>query len=262
MTSRRVELEGQPNFRDLGGYPAADGRAVRWGSIYRSGALGHVSASDEVRLASLGLRTVIDLRSPAEVAAFGASYVPPGARPVAIPVGSGELGTKILPALLEGDFSRLTPDLLVRVNRQLARDAAQSFAELLRAVADPANRPVVFHCTQGKDRTGFGAALILSALGVSWDDIVEDYLLSNRYRAVENEQYLAMVAERAAHAMGVPVEELDLATIRPLFYVDASALEAARAEVTRANGGLDAYLTEALGFGEPERARLRDDLLE
>ena len=262
MTRRRIELEGQPNFRDIGGYVATDGRVVRWGAVYRSGALGHVSASDEARLAELGLKTVVDLRSTPEVAAFGGSYLPPGARGVSIPIGSGELGTKILPALLEGDFSRLTPDLLVRVNRQLARDATQSFAELLRAVADPANRPIVFHCTQGKDRTGFGAALILAALGVAWEDIVEDYLLSNRYRAAENEQYLAMVAERAAKATGVPVEELDLTAIRPLFFVDAAAIDAARAELTAAYGSLDAYLTEALGFGEPERARLRDDLLE
>lgn len=262
MTQRRIPLEGQPNFRDLGGYPSADGRTVRRGALYRSGELSKLSESDRAQLAALQLKTVVDLRSEAEVSFFGESPLPAGVDVVQIPVASGNLVAEIIPPLLEGDFSKVPPDLLIRVNRQLAKDAASDFAQFMRIVAEPSKRPLVFHCTQGKDRTGFAAALVLSALGVSWDDIVDDYMLSNPYRETENERYLEMIAATAAQARGVPVEDLDLSVIRALFFVEPAAINAARDQMVQDYGSVEAYLDEALGFGELAQSQLRTELLE
>ncbi len=262
MSQRRIPLEGQPNFRDLGGYSSCDGRTVRWGVLYRSGELNKLSPADQVTLADLGLKTVVDLRSEPEISFFGEPLLSDGIELLSIPVASGNLVAEIIPPLLEGDFSKVPSDLLVRINRQLANEAGAAFAQFMRVVSDPANRPLVFHCTQGKDRTGFASALVLSALGVSWDDIVEDYLLSNPYRESENERYLEMIASTAARARGVPVEDLDLTVIRALFFVDPAAINAAREEMVREHGSVQAYLSESLGFGEAEQERLRAELLD
>lgn len=262
MTQRRIPLEGQPNFRDLGGYPSSDGRTVRWGALYRSGELNKLSQADQAKLAALDLKTVVDLRSEPEVSFFGEPSLPEGIELLSIPVASGNLVAEIIPPLLEGDFTKVPSDLLIRINRQLAKEAGAQFAHFMRVVADSANRPLVFHCTQGKDRTGFASALVLSALGVSWDDIVQDYLLSNPYRESENERYLDIIAATAAQARGVPIEDLDLSVIRALFFVDPAAINAAREEMVRDYGSVEAYLSEALGFGESAQERLRAELLE
>ena len=115
-----------------------------------------------------------------------------------LPIASSDMFAKLIPMLLQGDFSEVPSDLLDRVNRLLVRDFSDQFGGLLRILSDPANRPLVFHCTQGKDRAGFGAAMVLSALGVPWATVVEDYLLSNHFRKVENDKMLRAIRGFAA----------------------------------------------------------------
>jgi protein-tyrosine phosphatase len=190
---RHIPLAGQPNFRDLGGYAAGDGRRIKWGLVYRSGELSQLSDDDVSKLGDLGIRTVVDLRSVEEVSARGDGRLPPGAKLLPTPITSSDIFAKLIPMFLEGDFSKLPPDLLDQVNRALVREFTAQYASLLRALGDPANRPLVFHCTQGKDRAGFGAAMVLSALGVPWETVLEDYLLSNHFRKDENDKMLEMI---------------------------------------------------------------------
>jgi protein-tyrosine phosphatase len=167
--------------------------------------------------------------------------------------------SKLIPMFLEGDFSRLPSDLLERVNRVLVRDFSAQFGGLLRALIDPANRPLVFHCTQGKDRAGFGAAMVLSALGVPWETVVEDYLLSNHFRRKENDKMLGMIREFAG---GKKDEEIELSKIEGLLYVKAASLEAAHTEIRALHGDVESFLVDGLGCRAEELVRLRDDLLE
>ena len=257
--NRHIPLSGQPNFRDLGGYESKDGRRVRWGSVYRSGELSQLTESDIGKLGELGIKTVVDLRSPQEVSARGPSRMPPGARAVPLPIASSDIFSKLIPMFLEGDFSRLPSDLLDRVNRALVRDFSVQFGGLLRALIDPANRPLVFHCTQGKDRAGFGAAMVLSALGVPWETVVEDYLLSNHFRKEENDKMLGMIREFAGSKNA---EEIDLSKIEGLLYVKAVSLEAAHTEIRTLHGDVESFLVNGLGCPAEELERLRDDLLE
>lgn len=262
MSRRHVRLEGQRNFRDLGGYRAADGRSLRWGLVYRSGDLNRLSDDDLERLAGLRLRTVIDLRLPGEVESHGADRLPPGARSLALPIDSGDLSPVLHPAIMAGDFSLIPPDTLAGINRSLMMNRCREFSALLRLVSDPANRPLVFHCTHGKDRAGIGAAILLSALGVPWPTVRDDYLLSNVYRKQSNQKALAELRAMAATARGLSPGEIDMSNVEPLYVVSASNLDAAHEAIIDRYGGPDRFLREGLGWSDADLARLRDDLLE
>jgi len=257
---RHVPLAGQPNFRDLGGYETRDGRRVRWGTVYRSGELSQLSDADLEVLERLGIKMVVDLRSPQEVSARGESRAPQGAQTLRLPIASGDMFAKLIPMFLQGDFSKLPSDLLQRVNRVLVRDFRDQFGGLLRAVLEPQNRPLVFHCTQGKDRAGFGAAVVLSALGVPWPTVVEDYLLSNHLRREANEKMLAMI--RGATKAAANGKEVDLSKIEGLLYVTPESLDAAHDEIRSLHGDVDTFLEEGLGCSAEELERLRNELLE
>jgi protein-tyrosine phosphatase len=172
LADRRLELEGASNFRDLGGYPARDGRQTRWGVVFRSDALHWLTASDLVALQEYDLRTVLDLRTYEEVARSG-----PG------PLDRQGVGYFHLSVLdREGGESAGVPapagdDLAERYLWYL--DVGKvALVEALATMADRRHHPVVFHCSAGKDRTGVLSALLLALLGVDHETIVQDYSLT------------------------------------------------------------------------------------
>ncbi|MGB5522210.1 MAG: tyrosine-protein phosphatase [Polyangiales bacterium] len=260
--NRHVPLTGQPNFRDLGGYAASDGRTIKWGLVYRSGELSQLSNDDVGKLEGLGVKAVVDLRSPEEVSARGNGRLPPDAKAHPMPITSSDMFAKLIPMFLKGDFSQVPPDMLDTVNRMLVRDFTEQYAGLLRVLSHPANRPLVFHCTQGKDRAGFGAAVVLSALGVPWETVVEDYLLSNHFRKAENDKMLGMIRSFAASQAGPEGEEIAFSRVEGLLYVKEQNLQAAHTEIIERHGSIAAFLSEGLGCSEDGLRRLRDDLLE
>jgi len=230
--------------------------------VYRSGELSQLTDDDVSKIVGLGIKTVVDLRSPEEVSARGEGRLPPGVRAEPIPIASSDIFTALVPMFLKGDFSQMPPDLLDRVNRVLVRDFTEQYTGLLRALSDPANRPLVFHCTQGKDRAGFGAAMVLSALGVPWETVIEDYLLSNHYRKEENAKMLGMIKSFAANHGGPEAEEIALSRVEGLLYVKEQSLEAAHTEIIERHGDTESFLVEGLGCSSESLEQLRDDLLE
>ena len=182
-TPRRIELCGAVNFRDLGGYGTEDGRHVRWRRLYRSDSLADLTNDDLDVLASLGLRSVCDLRHESERLR----------KPDRMPSGSSAALHQIgfFPDRAEALFRQLAARTISAAEvEEFLRDAYRAFpisqaatygAVLEMLVADDA-LPALVHCTSGKDRTGFGIAVILMALGVSRDVIVADYLLTNDHR--------------------------------------------------------------------------------
>jgi protein-tyrosine phosphatase len=188
--------------------------------------------------------------------------LPPGAQVVAFPIASSDMFKKLIPMFLKGDFSQVPPNLLDKINRMLVRKFTEQYAGLLRALSDPGNRPLVFHCTQGKDRAGFGAAMVLSALGVPWETVVEDYLLSNHFRKEENDKMLGMIRAFAGNHGGPDGEEIALSRVEGLMYVKEQSLQAAHAEIIEHHGNVDAFLTNGLGCSAEGLERLRDELLE
>ena len=260
--NRQVSLSGQPNFRDLGGYATRDGRTVKWGTVFRSGELGQLTDGDVETLSRLGIKTVVDLRSAEEVAVRGRSRIPDGAQMVAIPVASNTMLARLIPMFLQGDFSQVPADLLFEVNRTLVRDFTEQYARLLDIISKRVNRPIVFHCTQGKDRAGFGAAVFLLALGVPWETVVEDYLLSNHYRKADNDKLLGLMRTLAAARAGADGEQSLSRHVEDLVYVKEQNLSAALAEIVDRYGSVQSYLMEGLGASQDRLNRLRDELLE
>ena len=266
VTKRHIRLDGQSNFRDIGGYRTVDGKTVRWGQVYRSGELPRLNDSDVDRLDTLRLATVVNFLTIGEIDARGKDRLPDGINEEPLPI-SGEaeqdLAKVVLEARQTADFSKVPVELNSEVHRLLTGDAAkEQYATLLRHVADPANRPLVFHCSHGVHRTGTATAILLSALGVPWETVREDYLLSNVYRKEEVERRIAQLRQMASEKQGIPPEEVDMTNIRAFYILEGSYIDATRDEILKQYGSMDAYLHRGLGLSDVEIKKLKDELLE
>ena len=238
-----VELAGVSNLRDIGGYPTEDGRIVRRGMVFRSAALARLTPADMAKVATLGLRTVCDFRGVEE-----SQHAPTpltGPRIVSLPieptVGAGLrdiLRTK--EATGEALFA-----VLERAYAAYALSSQAQYRALFDLVAD-GGTPLLFHCSAGKDRTGFGAALLLTALGVAWDTVVADFEATNRLWRRDT----------------VPADDIPPAVRESLLRADPVLLAAAFEAARRQYGSLEAFLEQALGFGPARTAQLRDVMLE
>ena len=162
IAERRVLMEGPVNFRDIGGYTGHDGRAVRWGLVFRSDAL-LLSDRDVEVFAGLGIRTVYDLRSSMERDSIP-NRLPDERRPevVVVPLVSEDPAANPLEAIEAGDGENFLEQLYIHI---LERSAA-NFGRVLAGLAQAERLPAVYHCAAGKDRTGMVSAVLLSILGV------------------------------------------------------------------------------------------------
>ena len=173
-------LPDTPNFRDFGGKATADGGMVRSGHFFRSPALDALSERDLAALQALDPEIILDLRGVEERArAPNRLSETLSARIHSVPV-EPSVGPRIRRAMTEGRLTgAVAEDIMAEAYRGFVETSFDRFTEALRIICRPRKGPVVFHCTAGKDRTGFLAYLILSALGVSRDVILADYLASN-----------------------------------------------------------------------------------
>jgi protein-tyrosine phosphatase len=253
-------LTDQPNFRDLGGHATPVGH-VRRGAVYRSGELSRLGDASVAMLGDLGVRTVIDLRSDAEVADRGADRVPAGTEVVRIPVPEADaLAELIGERFARGEYGPPDEEVLISVNRSMVAHRRTQFVGVVHVVADT-DTPVVVHCTHGKDRAGFASALLLDVLGVDRAGIEADYLASNLHRREENEAQLAAIRTSAEARTGRRADELGLDWMRGLFYVEPRYLAAAFAEIESRYGDSLGFLGEGIQ-GRALRDRLRNRLID
>ncbi|MDB5970314.1 MAG: protein tyrosine/serine phosphatase [Hydrocarboniphaga sp.] len=178
---RCLPLSGAVNFRDLGGYVAADGRRVRWNQLFRSDSLAELSDADLQVLARVGLRTICDLRGEPERVhkPNRVLLTPPAMHAIGFMPHRGD---ELLTETRTGAIGVGEIESRVReIYRRFVTEQSQAYSKLLSLI-EPAALPLLFHCTSGRDRTGFGSAVVLMALGVPRSTIEEDYALSNRYR--------------------------------------------------------------------------------
>jgi protein-tyrosine phosphatase len=262
---RHVTLAGQPNFRDLGGYETADGRAVKWGQVYRSGELPHLTDEDVATLEELEIRTVVNFLLPEEIEMNGRDRLPEGARELPEPIEgdrAAELTMVAQTAIKSADFDKIPPEMNPEFHRLLLDEGKEQYAALLRELADPANRPLSFHCSHGVHRTGTATAILLSALGVPWETVREDYLLTNEYRREEVEATLAKIRQMAAEKKGVAPEEVDMSNVEAFYILQGFYIDGALEEAEDEYGSMEAYIREGLGLTDEEIERLRKELLE
>lgn len=241
-----VPLEGGSNFRDLGGYRTADGRRVRRGAVFRSAHLGALTKADCAALGKLGMRTIVDLRGVNEAAETPHRLNGIACRIVGAHIEPG-IGDKIRRAVEDGTASPvLMMQYLADHYRDYPRRCTPGFRTLFATLSDGGHRPLVFHCTAGKDRTGFASALLLTLLGVPWDTVVEDYLRTN-------ELWIGHVGR---------YPELDLDTRAAIIEARRPYLEAAFEIVRSDFGNAEAFAEKALGLDAAVLAKLRTELLE
>lgn len=262
--TRHIALQGQSNFRDIGGYKTIDGRTVKWGQVYRSGELPRLTDEDVAILQKLDLRMVHNFLLEEEIAQRGEDRLPEGATLVNNPIrtSADDLVIAALDARKTGDFSMIPPDLNQEVHRILALDGRDEYAAMIRAVIDPANRPFVFHCSHGVHRTGTATAILLSALGVPWESVREDYLLSNTFRAEENEKRIKQLTTGAAKTLGIPPEDVDTTNIVAFYILQSDYIDGTLEVIEEEYGSMSEYLHRGLGLSDSEIKQLHDELLE
>jgi protein-tyrosine phosphatase len=259
---RHVDLDGQSNFRDVGGYRTEDGGRVQWGQIYRSGTLATLSERDVDFIQRLGVRTVVDFRTEQEIEERGADRLPDRVNHIVVGISGDGLAEAAHEARSTGDFTKLPATINPEIHRLLVKEAKEQYAELLRTATDPANRPLVFHCSHGVHRTGTGTAILLSALGVPWKTVRKDYLLSNKFRKKEVNKRIRELRELTAKNTGVSVRKVDDANIKAFYRLKASYIDATRDEILKEYGSTEAFVIEGLGLSAEELAALRLSLLQ
>jgi protein-tyrosine phosphatase len=258
QTGQSLGIKSVPNLRDLGGYKTSDGATVTSGLLYRSNQLHNISASDMKKLADLNLKYVYDLRTYDEM----------HSRPEELPTDVSHVWLDVLadspqagPAMLE----KLMADSKVANAELGGGKAAQGFTasyrefvslpsarheyrKLFLSLADQEKLPALFHCTTGKDRTGWAAAALLTLLGVPKDVVIEDYLRSNDYIIP---MYRKVID--GAVASGIE-EEIPLSILG----VKKEYLEAAFDEMEKKYGTIEKYFAEGLGIDAAQQKALRD----
>ncbi len=250
---RLISLPGAFNVRDIGGYTTANGQIVRWGQVYRSGTLSNLTDDGLARLTEFGIQTICDLRTTHEVETIPAR-LPATIRYEHIPLheqGEGRGRVLLTVALRPHRIS----DLIIYgyITLMLER-RAHLLADLLRRMADPANRPILLHCTAGKDRTGLTIALLLSLLGVPDAAILADFSLSNLFFD-EVRQTIQKDAERLA------VFGIRGGNLWPLLVADPETLRVALAYVRRQYGSVEGYVRGRGGLSDATLRQLRAELL-
>ena len=255
---RVLNFEGINNFRDLGGYATEDGRQVKWGVLYRSGNLAHASRADLQGLTALELATLIDFRSSVE------KEEEPNVLPEPTPFQVVEIATldggdmtvaqDIMQRIEDGNFEGFDPDtVMIEANRAFATVFTPQFSQFLHTVADAEGAPVMWHCTAGKDRTGFAAAFLLRILGVDENTIMADYMESKEHSLAARKSELFLLrlfkGEEAADKLAI------------IMGVEEAWLEAAFTAITEHWGSFDNYVSEGLELSPEQIEQLRDNLL-
>jgi protein-tyrosine phosphatase len=246
VIDRRIALGGPVNFRDLGGYPAAGGRTVRWGRVYRSDSLHRLDPADAPRLADLGIVTAIDFRANDELDHIGIG-----------PLGELDVRHVHLATVDRAMHGRQMPDIsqtrtAAEIYFTMLETGAPSYAEALRELAEPGALPAVFFCMAGKDRTGVFAALLLGLLGVADADIVADYALTSE----------VLEEIHARHRREVPAIDEQWANLPPdIAGAFPRTMEGLLAEVRDRYGSWDGYATE-IGVDASTLTTLTTSLLE
>jgi protein-tyrosine phosphatase len=214
--------------------------------VFRSAHLGNLTGQDRSALSDLGVRTIVDLRGVNEAAETPHRVEGLDCRVVGAPIEPG-VGDKIRNAIEDGSA---TPFLMMQFltdhYRDYPRRCTPGFRTLFTTLSEGVYRPLVFHCTAGKDRTGFASALLLTLLGVPWATVMEDYLRTNDLWTGHLGRY----------------PELDIDTRAAIIEARAPYLDAAFDVVRAEYGSPEGFAEKALGIDAGRCERLRVDLLE
>ena len=256
ITDRAIPARGVRNFRDFGGYYTDRGQRVRWRTLYRSGHLGSLRDEDRQLIARLGITLVCDFRTQDEMEMNPTRfddqhqprveqlYLDPGDNRELVELMHNSRDIKVL--------QKAAREKMLTINRLLATAKTGVYRDMFRLLLEN-DGPSLIHCSAGKDRTGFGAAIILSALGVPEETIFHDYLLTNQF---------ADARESAAWYSEFTGVKIDSEAVAPMFLVHSDYLRSAFDAIEETYGDIDTYLQAEMGLDNPALQELRQRYLE
>ncbi|WP_370465779.1 tyrosine-protein phosphatase [Nocardia sp. GTS18] len=257
----QISLQGAVNVRDIGGYRTYDGATVKSGKVIRADALPKLTDGDVATLAGRNLKSVVDLRTPGEVQFMGADRLPAGVPLVARPVDDTGLFVQMMQIIQTKDPQRQQEVLgnggaeriMSGVYASFLTDASRAaFGATVRELA-ATDGALLYHCTSGKDRTGFLTYVVLRAVGVPEQTARQDYLRSNEFRAAAD----AKLREQVKQAGYMQNPDL----LIPLQEVRTEYLDTAVRKLEQDYGSFGKFLTDGLGIDGMTLVKLRKNLV-
>jgi len=256
---RVIDLQGTSNTRDIGGYATRDGHVLRWRQILRSDRLSKLTPEDFRKLEDIGVKTVIDLRTDREQQQEPTIWLgehPP--RILHFPIGDArDEWFSAQRRLLRGN--RFTEEQALRHMvsgyQSFVEAGEESLRQTMEVVLDPANWPILIHCSAGKDRSGIAVSLILEALGVGREAIMQDYLLTNEVSHTRQKAALLARERTNSRSMRRARTGPSAEAWFPIVGVEPEMLNAFYADIDEHFGSVDAYLDE-LGVDQAARSAL------
>ena len=251
--NRLLPMDGSHNTRELGGYETEDGRSIKWGVLYRSDKLSDISKTDEEYIQSLGIKRIVDFRSTTEKTE-DPDIIPNGVTYVEMPIEvDGAIRTQI-EGILKGETEGDVKNFLIDANKEFITDYKEVYSKFLKDLIS-SDGPTLFHCTAGKDRAGFAAAITLIALGVSKEKVIDDYMKTNIFTADRIDEMLDQIKLMSLF-------QADVEVLRPLLGVEQEYIETAFKTAEEKYGSLENYIREGLEISDQEIIELRSLLLE
>ena len=250
---RLLPMDGAHNTRELGGYETTDGKSVKWGMLFRSDKLSDISKTDQAYLQNLGIKKIIDFRSKEEKAE-DPDIIPKGINYVEMPISvDGAMRSKI-EAVLKGETNKEVKSFLIDANKEFVSNYTGVYEEFLRNLIDDEG-PALFHCTAGKDRAGFAAAITLIALGVSKEDVIQDYMKTNQFTQERIEEIIGQIELMTLY-------QTDAEILRPLLGVEREYIETAFQTAEEKYGSLEGFIRDGLNISDEDIQKLRNKFLE
>ena len=255
---RVISLRGVWNCRDLGGYGTQEGKQIKWGVLYRSGNLSKLHRMERDRFKELDIHTLIDFRSIVE------QEQEPNRLPrdnkietMSLPVldqGNKLVVKEIYRMIRENDWSDFDPEAeMVQAYKQFAIEFSDQYRQFIHTIIKANGKPVLWHCTAGKDRAGFAAAILLRLLGVAHPVVVEDYMLSAKY--VDSKPKLRFLLRLFNRAQAAHMLEA-------LLKVHEHWIQTAFQALDDHWGNFERYTNRALGLSPADISELRQSLLD
>jgi protein-tyrosine phosphatase len=249
VATRNLNIAGIQNFRDLGGYKVKNAESfVRWGMLYRSADIDNMDENAILELRNLGIRTIIDLRDRREIR--DRSHIEKYFKVYHLPIKEDVI-EDLLHRIEEKKVAcDSVAHLVEEGNRKMISDNLSMYHKIFNVLLNKDNYPVIIHCSSGEGRTGIVAALILSALDVNEDDIMEDYCLSNKY---------FNITEFSKFAYDLPDQCQEAVTT--IFSAKQDFLDAAFEQMRIQYGDVDNYLEKGVGLSKSKIHKLKNILL-
>ena len=250
---RLLPMDGAYNTRELGGYKTVNGKSVKWGRLYRSDKLSDLSPADTKYIQALGIERIVDFRSEDEKRE-DPDIIPDGIKYVEMPIRvDGAMRTKI-EAVLRGETKEDIKSFLIDANKEFVNSYQDVYGKFLKDLLSE-ETPILFHCTAGKDRAGFAAAITLIALGVSKEDVIKDYMKTNLFTADRIDEMIDKIELMSLY-------QVDAEVLRPLLGVEREYIETAFNTAEAEYGSLENYIRRGLNFSDNEVQKLRFLFLE